>query len=128
MTPNEILEIDAKRNHPPGTVAGNLRAVINQELRNKGHLVQQGNTLVVFRIAGPGTAEYHCFNADTPENLVKNVMVVWKLLKKMGFKKAITPYQNPKISDLLRQFAKAYKIDITKQGTGFLATTHLAGE
>jgi hypothetical protein len=84
MTPDEILEVDAKRNHPPGTVAGHLRAEINNELRNKGQIVQQGNTLVVFRTAKPDTAEYHCFNADTPENLVKNVMAVWKLLEKMG--------------------------------------------
>jgi hypothetical protein len=47
MTPDEILEIDAKRNHPPGTVAGNLKADINDELRQGGDIVQVCNVLIV---------------------------------------------------------------------------------
>ncbi len=128
MTPDQILEIDAKRNKPPGTVAGHSRAEINQEIRKNGQLVQQGDTLIVFRPVSKGTAEYHCFNADTPENLVKNVMVFWGMLAKMGFKKAVTPYQNPQINTLLRQYARAYKTDITKKGDVFTATTYLAGD
>jgi hypothetical protein len=128
MTPDEILEIDAKRNHPPGTVAGHLRADINKELRQQGQLVQQGDTLIVFRSIKKGVVEYHCFNADTPENLVKNVVAFLGMLKKIGIKTAVTPYQNPKINDLLRSFAETYKTDITKKGDVITATTHLAGD
>ena len=128
MTPDEILEVDAKRNHPAGTVAGHLRAEINESLRKKGQLVQQGNTLIVFRSAKEGVAEYHCFNADTPENLARNVMAFWEMLKQIGFKTAVTPYQNPKINDLFRSFSKTYKTDITQKGDVITATTHLAGD
>ena len=69
MTPDEILEIDAKRNHPPGTVAGHLMADINDELRLGGQIVQEGDVLIVFRGVEPGVVEHHSFNADTPQNL-----------------------------------------------------------
>jgi len=128
MTPDEILEVDAKRNHPAGTLAGHLRAEINQELRQKGQVIQQGDTLIVFRSTKHGVVEYHCFNADTPENLAKNVLSVWGMFKKLGFKTAVTPYQNPKISELFKQFSKPYKTEIKTKGDVITATTNLAGD
>lgn len=127
MTPDQILDIDAQRNHPPGTVAGNLRAQINAEIRQGGQVVMQGDTLIVFRPTGKGVVEYHCFNADTPENLARNVMTFWGMLAKMGVTVAVTPYENPKITELFRSFGSAYKTDIVKDGDQFIATTHLAG-
>jgi hypothetical protein len=127
MTPDQILEIDAKRNHPEGTSAGNLRALIRDQLRQKGHLVQEGNTLIVFSNADKDDdVEYHCFNADTPENLTANVMKFFEMAKKLGYKTATTPYQNPKVSELLKAYvSKKYDVSITKTSDGFEAKARL---
>ena len=101
MTPDEILEIDAKRNHKPGTTAGHLRADINDELRQGGGVVQEGNVLIVYRAVEPGVIEHHSFNADTPQNLSNANKALWRMLKKAGAKIARTRYQNPRISALL---------------------------
>jgi hypothetical protein len=127
MTPDQILEVDAKRNHPKGTAAGNLRAVINEQLRQDGHLVQQGDTLIVFANADEDDdVEYHCFNADTPENLATNVMKFFEMAKKLGYATATTPYQNPKISELFTTLVSpSYKVDIKKTSDGFEAKVRL---
>ena len=127
MTPDQILEIDAKRNHPEGTSAGNLRAVINEQLRQKGHIIQQGNTLIVFSNAdGDKDVEYHCFNADTPENLAANVVKFFGMAKKLGYATATTPYQNPKVSELFKAYVpKEFAVSITKTSDGFEAKARL---
>ena len=127
MTPDEILEIDAKRNHEPGTEAGHLRAIINDQLRQKAHLVQQGDTLILFSNSdGDDDVEYHCFNADTPQNLAANVVAFFGMAKKIGYKTATTPYDNPKISDLFKQLVpKEFQVEIKRKGGGFEATARL---
>ena len=128
MTLDEILEIDAQRNHEPGTEAGHLRALINEQLReNKAEIVQSGNTLIVFSNSdGDADVEYHCFNADTPPNLAKNVMKFFEMAKKLGYKTATTPYENPKISDLFTQIvAKQYKVDIKRKDGHYEAKARL---
>ena len=128
MTPDEILEIDAKRNHEPGTQAGHLRAIINEQIQeHKGHVIQQGNTLIVFSNSdGDADVEYHCFNADTPPNLAANVMKFFEMAKKLGYKTATTPYENPKVSALFNQIiAKQYKVDIKRKDGGYEAKASL---
>lgn len=125
MTPDEILEIDAKRNHPPGTVAGNLKADINDELRRGGDIVQIGNVLIVYRAVEPGVVEHHSFNADTPKNLSDANKKLWRLLKKAGAKVARTTYSNPKISQLLEAAMGEFDISITETGGGFVAEVRL---
>ena len=127
MTPDQILEIDAKRNHEPGTEAGHLRAIINDQLRQKAHLVQQGDTLILFSNSdGDDDVEDHCFNADTPQNLAANVVAFFGMAKKLGYKTATTPYDNPKISDLFKQLVpKEFQVEIKRKGGGFEATARL---
>lgn len=125
MTPDEILEIDAKRNHPPGTLAGNLRADINDELRQGGDIVQQGNVLIVFRAVEPGVVEHHSFNADTPQNLLEANKALWRMLKKAGAKIARTQYTNPKINELLEMARDEFDISITEEGNMFVSKVRL---
>jgi hypothetical protein len=125
MTPDEILEIDAKRNHPPGTVAGNLKADINDELRQGGDIVQIGNVLIVYRAVEPGVVEHHSFNADTPKNLSDANKKLWRMLKKAGAEVARTTYSNPKISQLLEAATGEFDISITETGDGFVAEVRL---
>jgi hypothetical protein len=128
MTPDEILEIDAKRNHKPGTQAGHLRALINEQLQeNQAEVVQSGDTLIVFSNSdGDDDVEYHCFNADTPQNLAANVLRFFDMAKKLGYKTATTPYENPKISDLFTQIiAKKHKVDIKRNRDHYEAKVRL---
>lgn len=113
MTPEEILAVDVKRN-PQGGDIRDLRRFINSYAEIGGHLVQQGNTLMIFRTERGTTAEFHTFNADTPENLIKNVRMLFDLLKKIGYTEAETTYDNPKISQLFQQGADPDKLTITK--------------
>ena len=125
MTPNEILEIDAKRNHPPGTTAGHLRADINDELRQGGGIVQEGDVLIVYRAVEPGVVEHHSFNVDTPQNLSNANKALWRMLKKAGAKIARTRYQNPKISSLLEALIPEFDISITEENGQFVAEVRL---
>lgn len=128
MTLDEILEIDAQRNHEPGTEAGHLRALINEQLQeNHAEIVQSGNTLIVFSNSdGDDDVEYHCFNADTPPNLAANVMKFFEMAKKLGYKTATTPYENPKVSELFNQIiAKKYKVDIKRKSGHYEAKVRL---
>lgn len=125
MTPNEILEIDAKRNHRPGTTAGHLRADINDELRLGGSIVQEGNVLIVYRAVEPGVVEIHSFNADTPQNLFKANRSLVLMLKKAGAKIVRTRYQNPKISELFQAAMGEFDIAITEENGIFTAEVRL---
>lgn len=125
MTPDQILEIDAKRNHPPGTTAGHLRADINDELRQGGGIIQEGNVLIVYRTVEPGVVEHHSFNADTPQNLSNANKALWRMLKKAGAKIARTRYQNPKITALLQALIPEFDISITEENGVFIAEVRL---
>ena len=125
MTPEEILEIDAKRNHPPGTVAGHLIAEINEEMRLGGQVVQEGDVLVMFRAVEPGVVEYHTFNADTPENLVDAVRKVLRMLKKAGCKVARTTYENEKINALFDMIKPEFKVNIKQADGRFISEVSL---
>ena len=125
MTPEEILEIDAKRNHRPGTTAQDLVTDINDELRAGGDIVQEGNVLIVFRAIKPGVVEHHSFNADTPANLLKANEALWRMLKKVGVEIATTTYSNPKINSLLETVLDEFDISITEQNGVFTAEVRL---
>lgn len=125
MTPDEILEIDAQRNHPPGTDAGELRAFINEELQEGGSIVQEGNVLIVFRTVEPGVVEHHSFNADSAQNLIKANVALWGMLKKAGAKIAKTGYANPKINNLFDAIKNDFDISITESENRFTAEVRL---
>jgi hypothetical protein len=115
MTPEEILAVDVKRN-PQGGDIKDLRRAINSYAEIGGHLVQQGNTLIMFRTKRGTTADFHCFNADTPANLVQNVKTFYELLRKLGYTEAETPYDNEKINPLIMQTSD--KVEVT-EGTNY---------
>lgn len=125
MTPNEILEIDARNNHPFGTKAGHLRAQINDTLRLGGNVVKEGNTLLMYIAKEPGVVEFHTFNADSPKNLAQSVKALARMLKKAGAKTMFTTYTNPKISELFNAYGSEFPIDITESNGVFTAKVSL---
>jgi hypothetical protein len=125
MTPEEILKVDAKRNHPPGTTVEELITDINDELREGGDLVQENNVLIVYRAVEPGVVEFHTFNADTPQNLYAAVRELFLMLKQVGTEIARTTYENEKISDLFAMGRPEFDISITKEDGYFVAEARL---
>jgi hypothetical protein len=125
MTPEEILKVDAKRNHPPGTTVEELITDINDELREGGDLVQEGDVLIVYRAVEPGVVEFHTFNADTPQNLYAAVRELFLMLKQVGTEIARTTYENEKISDLFAMGRPEFDISITKEDGYFVAEARL---
>ena len=114
MKPSEILMIDAKRN-PQGLDADGLAGLIMSSKENNGaSVIQEGNTLMMYFPINETHAEFHCFNADTPENLVKNVSKLYVVLKKEGFKTAETSYDNPKINDLIVRTTNPENVNISQ--------------
>jgi hypothetical protein len=125
MTPDQILEIDAQRNHPEGTSVGNLKALINEDLKKGGAIVQEGNVLIAFRAVSQGVIETHSFNADTPQALLEANKALWRKLKSSGFTTVRTEYQNPKINDLLKTAMNEFDISITENGDTFVMEVRL---
>ena len=79
----------------------------------------------MFKLIGPHSVEFHCFNADTPQNLVKNVEVVFRVFQKMKIKNAQTEYENPEITKLFSQLNKKFHAVIQKTKTGYIAKVAL---
>lgn len=114
MKPSEILMIDAKRN-PQGLDANGLAELIMSFKEKRGaSVIQEGNTLMMYHPISESHAEFHCFNADAPENLVKNVSKLYVVLKKEGFKTAETSYDNPKINDLIVRTTNPENVNISQ--------------
>jgi len=114
LTDFQILEIDAKRNSQ-GVDAQELKKIIEDAIKNKNvSLVREGDTLIVYLEVGDGHAEFHCFNADTADNLVKNVSNFYDVLRKEGFKTAETDYDNPKINNLIIRTTSPENVTIGK--------------
>lgn len=125
MTPDEILEIDARNNHPFGTKAGHLRAQINKATMAGGGLIKEGNVLLLYIPKEPGIVEFHTFNADAPQNLAKAVYALAKVLKRVGAKMMYTTYTNPKISELFKKYSSGFDVKITQDGDIFTAKVRL---
>jgi hypothetical protein len=125
MTPKQIIEIDAKRNHPAGTTASELIALINEDLEKGGEVVQEGKVLIAFRAISEGVVETHSFNAGTPQELLEANKSLWRKLKSSGFKVVQTEYDNPKINELLKSARVEFDISITKKDDGFVMKVRL---
>lgn len=126
MTPEQIIKYDVEHNQENMTL-GEFVAQISNEVENKNaRLVREGNTLIVFKTVGKDSCEFHCINADTPNNLASNVLKFMELAKKLGFSKAFTPYKNPAVSHLIKKFFTGkYKFHISETDNGFRAEVFL---
>jgi len=113
LTDFRILEIDAVRNSQ-GVDAYKLREIIEDAIKNENaSVVREGDTLILYLEVSDRHAEFHCFNADTADNLVKNVSNFYDVLRKEGFKTAETDYSNPKINELILRTTSPKNITIT---------------
>ena len=120
MTPDEILEIDAKKNKPKGTTAGQSRFRINRWFEKGGQLVQDNKTLFLYVSNGQGEVEVHTYTADNPDGYARSLEAFIKLMKASGVKQLVTLFSNrPKLQQFLRGLADRLAIpcDIKDYGT-----------
>jgi len=93
-----------------------LIGMINKEVKEAGaHLLQQGDTLMLFKTGKDQKAEFHTFNAASAADLAKNGLIFFQVLKKLKYKGAYSDYENPLISKLFMTYIDpVYKVDITE--------------
>lgn len=115
MTPKEIIAADAAKNHKDIPLEKHIER-IGGVLANGGQIVQQGNTLFMFKADKKGSVEFHTYNADPADQYLENIRTFFRMLKKIGAKMAHTQYKNPKLSDIARALAPEFKSKITKNG------------
>jgi hypothetical protein len=113
MTLYEILEVDAKRNHPSGTSADYLLNQIKEDAEKGGKLLHKGKVLICFRCVADGVMETHSFNAGTASELLEANKSLWRKFKDEGFKTVQTQYENPKINVLLETVMGEFDISIS---------------
>lgn len=104
----DIVKKDIERNHPgvdPYKAMATLKLV--QKKNPNMTLVQEGNSIFATFKMGQGVAEFHTINADTPENLVKNLINYAKAMKQAGFSELRTTFDNPKVAELAKQVPNA---------------------
>jgi hypothetical protein len=125
MTPKEILAIDAQRNHPPGTTVGELITDINDVLRTGGDIIQQGNTLIVYRAVEPGVVEHYSFSAEPLESVLEANIAFWKMMKKAGASTVRTAYEDPQIKTLLDLADLSFEISVEEQDGDYVVEVGL---
>jgi len=82
LTKLQILEIDAKRNSQGEDAQGLMRAINFFKDKYDASLAREGDTLILYHETDKNNVEFHCFNADTAENLAKNVLRFFETLQK----------------------------------------------
>lgn len=83
-------------------------------LATGGQIVQQGNTLFMYKANDDKVVEFHTYNAEPANLLVENTRKFFRMLKKVGAQEVYTRYSNPKISELFQMLSPEFKTKITK--------------
>jgi len=103
MTPEEIIIADYKTNHIGRSYsAQNAHEVFRRYVATGGLHYIFGKTMFLFHAVDEDTAEFHSINGGTSVDLVEGVNHLLHTLSK-HFKKAVTYYDNPKVSGLAVQ-------------------------
>ena len=127
MTIIEILHLDHKHNHADS--AG--FSVSIEEILTKvtlGYTLSRfPKTVIIHKFQGTlgDGVEFHCYNAGTGAELSQAVLKFFDYARDAGSSWCMTPYQNPRISELFRQHIPADRLSIVETPTGFEATVRL---
>ncbi len=106
MTPLDIVEIDAIKNHaqvPPEIV---LRAFELAQADPDVLILQNGDSLLIL----DGTGDFHFVNAARLRDFVHNVKELLAQAKEQGFINIHTNFTNPKIIEVAKQTGLDYTI------------------
>lgn len=120
MEAMQILEYDAKHNQkmPFSAVVDIISKEINEE---HAQIVREGNTLFIMKTLPNGVCEFHSFNADPKENFIKNVIAFLKLLERLRYSSAITPFANPALEHIAKKYlSDKFDIEVHKTGDEYV--------
>jgi hypothetical protein len=117
MTIKEILAADLAKNYKDAQVTlDQYFDGLQNVLKNGKSLEQVGNTLYIQKQIAPDVMEFHCANADSKANFIKNGTEYLRKLQSKKFKKAYTTYDDIRCEDFLKGFGFPYEIHKVDQG------------
>jgi hypothetical protein len=67
----------------------------------KTRIMRSGNSLLIYNILSPGTAEVHISTIDKPKELINAVKEFYQAMTKAGFKSMVSTTNNSEISRVL---------------------------
>lgn len=116
MTPEEIIAADYQNNHAGRQYSAQYAHDIFKKYVASGEsYLVVGRTMFLFHAVDQDTAEFHSINGGNAEDLVHGVNQLLHALSK-HFSKAVTYYDNPRVSDLASQGEYPYSIRKIDQG------------
>jgi malate/lactate dehydrogenase len=114
----EIIKDDASKN---GYDFAQIYAALAKKIESgKTRILRHGNSILIYNIVAPQTAEIHLATMDNFKDVVEAVKEFYKSLTKIGFKKAITTTTNPQIITLLKSASVPVKVSQKPDPSGKL--------
>lgn len=108
----DILIADAKKNYASMDPA-KVIASFNSALHNpKVKVFKEGNSLVAIEDKGDGVGEFHFINADRLSDFAKNVIILLGKIKDLGYREAVTNFENPKVLEVAKM--QPYEYSVTR--------------
>lgn len=96
----DIIRSDAEKN---GYDFAQIYTALAKKIEaGKTRILRHGNSILIYNIIAPKTAEIHLATNDNFPDVVKAVKDFYNALIKIGFNKAITTTSNPQIVTLIK--------------------------
>lgn len=123
----ELLHHDHVTNHASSSsFLTSVEEILNRVIEGYS-LSRFNNTAIIHKNLGAlgEGVEFHCYNAESGEQLAQNVLAFLDQCRSQGQAWAETPYQNKRITELFQQHIAADCLTIAETPTGYLATVRL---
>lgn len=118
MLIQDIIKQDAERS---GYDFGQVYAALAKKINDgKTRILRHGNSILIYNIVAPQTADIHLATSDTFPDVVKAVKDFYNALVKIGFKKALTTTSDPQIITLIKSANIPVKVRQKPDATGQL--------
>jgi hypothetical protein len=117
LTFSELLKTDCIKNHSDIELSFDQAVNIILEAVVKGQTLHRfGNTMFLCKPHSTTGLEFHSINADKGEQLLENFKQLMEKVKSLGYAYATTFYDNPRISELLKNSGHDIEIKRLDQG------------
>lgn len=93
-------------------------ALVEMVKAPENKLVHLGNSLFLVMVKAPGEVEVHTFSEETPQQLAKNFVDLWKYLKNIGVKRAYTYSDDPRFKKIASMTNLPVKVEQSTQKMG----------
>ena len=123
----EILQRDHRVNHADRKYFWVGVEEIMQKMLEGYSLTRKNETIIIYKPVGTvgDGVEFHCYNGGNAAALTSNVLEFFEDCRQREAVWTMTPYQNPRISELFKTAIPAERLTIVTTPTGFEATVRL---